>query len=66
MKGPRQVKALLEELHLLPETVLVVCNDTLVTEDEVVADDETIEIRPVISGGEERAPRREEEPSRAL
>jgi sulfur carrier protein len=57
MKGPRQVRAVLGELKLLPETVLVIRNDALVTEDELVADDDTIEIRPVISGGADRSPR---------
>jgi sulfur carrier protein len=66
MKGPRQVSALLKELDLLPEAVLVVRNDALVTEDETVADDDTIEIRPVISGGEERLPAGGGESFRAL
>ncbi|MEW6323791.1 MAG: MoaD/ThiS family protein [Nitrospirota bacterium] len=51
MKGPCRVRALLKELNLLPETVLVIRNDTLITEDELVADEDRIEIRPVISGG---------------
>jgi sulfur carrier protein len=51
MQGPKQVRAVLGELQLLPETVLVIRNDALVTEDELVADTDTIEIRPVISGG---------------
>jgi sulfur carrier protein len=54
LKGPRQVRALLTDLKLLPDTVLVIRNDTLITEDEMVADEETIEIRPVISGGSSR------------
>jgi uncharacterized protein (TIGR00269 family) len=51
LKGPRRVRELLAELKMLPETVLVIRNDGLITEDELVADEETIEIRPVISGG---------------
>jgi len=51
MPGPKRVRAVLSELQLLPETVLVIRNDVLVTEDELVADADTIEIRPVISGG---------------
>jgi len=51
MKGPRKVRAVLGDLQLLPETVLVIRNDALVTEEEMVADEDTIEIRPVISGG---------------
>jgi len=57
MKGPRRVRAVLGELKLLPEAVLVIRNDALVTEDELVADDDTIEIRPVISGGAGRSGR---------
>lgn len=51
VKGPRRVKDLLKELGLLPETVLVVRGDDLVTEDDMLRDDDHIEIRPVISGG---------------
>ncbi len=50
-KGPCSVGKLLKGLELLPETVLVIRNDTLATEDEMLQDGETIEIRPVISGG---------------
>ena len=49
--GPRRVKDLLKELSLLPETVLVVRGDDLVTEDDMLRDDDRIEIRPVMSGG---------------
>jgi molybdopterin converting factor small subunit len=31
--------------------VLVIRGDSLVTHDQVVADDDTIELRPVMSGG---------------
>lgn len=51
VKGPRRVKDLLKELNLLPETVLVVRGDELVTEDDMLRDDDRIEIRPVMSGG---------------
>ena len=51
MKGPRRVRELLKELNLLPETVLVVRGDDLVTEDDMLRDDDRIEIRPVMSGG---------------
>jgi len=57
MQGPKRVRAVLGELRLLPETVLVIRNDALVTEDELVADTETIEIRPVISGGADQSSR---------
>ncbi len=49
--GPRRVKDLLNELNLLPEAVLVVRGDDLVTEDELLRDDDRVEIRPVMSGG---------------
>jgi sulfur carrier protein len=49
--GPLSVAALLERLELVPESVLVICNDTLVTKDTRLTDADRIEIRPVISGG---------------
>ena len=49
--GPKFVRQLLKELHLNPEAYLVIRNDDLVTDDEVLRDTDTIEIRPVISGG---------------
>jgi sulfur carrier protein len=49
--GPKRVRDLLKELHLIPEGYLVIRNDDLVTDDEVLKDSDTIEIRPVISGG---------------
>jgi len=49
--GPITVGALLERLDLNPESVLVICDDTLVTRDERLGDSTTVEIRPVMSGG---------------
>ena len=49
--GNRRVKEILRELDILPETVLVIRGDDLVTGDQVVRDDESIELRPVMSGG---------------
>lgn len=49
--GPRRVSAILRELDINPESVLVICGDELLTRDEEVAADSEIEIRPVISGG---------------
>ena len=49
--GPRTVSALLDSLDLNRESVLVIRGDTLVTGDARLADDDVIEIRPVISGG---------------
>jgi sulfur carrier protein len=51
LRGNRRVKEILRELDVIPETVLVIAGDTLVTADHVVADEETIELRPVMSGG---------------
>ena len=55
--GNRRVKDILRELDILPETVLVICGDDLVTADHVVRDDATIELRPVMSGGGRPDPR---------
>ena len=52
IQGPKRVKDLLRELELLPESVLVVRGDDLVTEDDTLRDNDHVEIRPVISGGE--------------
>ena len=49
--GPITVTALLQRLDLNPESVLVICGDTLVTRDARLADADTVEIRPVMSGG---------------
>jgi sulfur carrier protein len=51
LTAPRTVEQLLVQLDLVPESVLVIRNDTLVTRDERLADEDTIEIRPVVSGG---------------
>jgi sulfur carrier protein len=49
--GPVSVTALLARLELNRESVLVVRGDTLVPGDAVLADEDVVEIRPVISGG---------------
>jgi sulfur carrier protein len=54
--GNRRVKDVLRELEILPETVLVIRGDELVTADQVVGDGDTIELRPVMSGGREGRP----------
>lgn len=51
VKGPKRVQDLLRDLNLLVEAHLVIRGSDLMTEDEVVADGDSIEIRPVISGG---------------
>ncbi len=49
--GPVRVHALLDRLELNRESVLVIVGDTLVPGDALLADADTVEIRPVISGG---------------
>ena len=49
--GNRRVKDVLRELQVVPETVLVIRGDELITADAVVAEGDTIELRPVMSGG---------------
>jgi sulfur carrier protein len=49
--APRTVEQLLRNLELVPESVLVIRNDTLVTRDQALQDEDVVEIRPVISGG---------------
>jgi sulfur carrier protein len=51
LSGRRRVRALLAELGVLPETVLVIRGRDLLTIDEVVAEEDVVELRPVISGG---------------
>lgn len=56
--GGRRVKDILKDLDIIPETVLVIRGDSLITHDQIVADGDTIELRPVMSGGAEpHAPR---------
>lgn len=49
--GPVRVHALLDRLELNRESVLVIVGDTLVPGDMLLDDSDTVEIRPVISGG---------------
>ena len=49
--GRLRVAALLEKLALLPATVMVICDNRLLTEDDLIQDEDDIEIRSVISGG---------------
>lgn len=51
MPANRTVNRLLDDLDLVRESHLVICNGTLVPGDARLADDDVIEIRPVISGG---------------
>ena len=49
--APKTVAQLLTRLEVVPESVLVIRNDTLATHDERLHDDDVVEIRPVTSGG---------------
>lgn len=49
--APPNVEALLARLDVVPESVLVIRNDTLVTRDARLSDTDVVEIRPVVSGG---------------
>ena len=50
--GGRRIKDVLRELDIIPETVLVIRGDTMMTADQVVGPDDVIELRPVMSGGQ--------------
>jgi thiamine biosynthesis protein ThiS len=45
------VQQLLKQLDLLPESVLVVRNGTLVTEDQRLLEEDEVKIVAVVSGG---------------
>ena len=51
VQGPKRVQALLAELGVNRESVLVIKGDTLVTHDVVLEDSDVVEVRPVMSGG---------------
>jgi sulfur carrier protein len=51
LDGTRTVNRLLDELQLNREAHLVIRNGTLVPGDATLGPDDTIEVRPVISGG---------------
>ena len=49
--GGRRVKDILRELDVIPESVLVIRGDELITADQTVRDGDILELRPVMSGG---------------
>ena len=51
VRGPMSVTKLLNRLDLNRESVLLVRNGTLVPGDAQLADEDVVEIRPVVSGG---------------
>jgi sulfur carrier protein ThiS len=50
--GNRLVREVLTELAIDPDTVLVIRDGELITRHEHVDEDDRLEIRPVISGGD--------------
>jgi len=52
VQGARRVRDLLVELGINPESVLVIRGSALLTHDARVGDEDTVEVRPVVSGGE--------------
>jgi sulfur carrier protein len=54
LAGRKRVKDVLKELDILPGTVLVIRGSDLLTADEVVAEGDELEVRPVMSGGRDR------------
>lgn len=51
VSAPRQVRQLLMEIGLHPDAVLVIRDRELLTREDVIAPGDTVEVRPVISGG---------------
>jgi sulfur carrier protein len=51
VEGVTTVVALLEKLDVVAESVLVICNDELVTRDARLTATDVVELRPVVSGG---------------
>ena len=49
--GARNVRDVLDELHVDPDTVLVIRRGELITRGQRVGGQAEIEVRPVISGG---------------
>jgi sulfur carrier protein len=52
VQGQRRVEELLKELRVHPDTVLVIRGGELLTRDVMLHEDDVVEVRPVISGGE--------------
>jgi sulfur carrier protein ThiS len=52
VRGGRRVRDVLSDLRIDPDSVLVIRERELLTRDERVGDDDRLEIRPVISGGD--------------
>ena len=57
VRGRRTVRAVLDELGVDPDTVLVIRSGELIVGDARLNEDDELEVRPVISGG---APNRDD------
>ena len=51
LKGPLRVREVLEKLDVVPEGVIVARGEELLTLDDKVEDEETIEVISAVSGG---------------
>ena len=51
VSGPKTVVDLLRSLDIVPESVLVIRDATLLTRDESLGEADELEVRPVLSGG---------------
>jgi sulfur carrier protein len=51
VEGPQTVVDLLRHLEIVPESVLVIRDATLLTRDEPLRPEDELEVRPVLSGG---------------
>ncbi len=51
LEGPKTVRQVLEELGVVPEGVIVARGEELLTLDDTVADDDTLEVISAVSGG---------------
>jgi sulfur carrier protein len=51
IEGNAPVREVLRRLDVIPETVLVIRDGELLMKTDLVGEDDTIELRPVISGG---------------
>ncbi len=51
LAGPLPVRTVLQRLDVNPDAVIVIKGDELLVSDDVVADGDCVELRPVISGG---------------
>ncbi len=51
LEGQRRVREAIEEVGLIPETVLAVRDGKLITEDTILSEGDAIKLVAVISGG---------------